>query len=91
MRLVNTKTQFVVVEFIGRQTIFHDIYLEKVMRESGVQIPHFMKKMFDNQSTVKLGDTDFQKAFKEVYYPFTMDQIKHIWVPDREDSHPLIF
>ena len=67
MKLVNTKSGFVVVEYRGDKTIFHDRILEKEMTARGVSIPPPLRSKYGGKSNVRLNEKEFQKAFKEVY------------------------
>ncbi len=80
MKLVNQNTHFVVVEYQGDKTIFHDKYLEKAMSMVGIRIPDFLIENFGNQSVIKRTDDQFQKAFKEVYYPLVYNTKNFKWV-----------
>lgn len=79
MRLVNPNNGFVVLEFQGDQTIIHDKFLNAEMIKHGISIPAYLLKAYNNQEQVRLGDTLFQRAFKEIYYPFAMS--RYIWKP----------
>ena len=80
MKLVHTKLNFDVLEFNDDQTIIYDKHLKTEMEEIGIQIPFFIQKQYLNRSVIKLDDKLFQKAFKEVYYPFVLDETKYKWV-----------
>ncbi len=67
MKLVNTKSGFVVVEYQGDKTIFHDRILEKEMRVRGITIPPALRSEYGGKSAVRLNEKEFQKAFKEIY------------------------
>lgn len=77
MKLIDPKTGFVVVEFNKTKTIFHNRFLHQEMKNHGIDIPSYLSKEYNNQTRVRLGDKLFRKAFKEVYYPSTMNS--YIW------------
>jgi len=79
MKLVNIKTRFVVVEFVGEETRFFDPFLENEMKRQGIAIPPFFKKEFGGRSSVRLKDKDFQKAFKEIYYKLSVNHQTYHW------------
>jgi hypothetical protein len=87
MQLVNVKTGFVVVEYKGKKTLFHDRFLEQSMKKHGILIPPFKREDFAGKTVVRLSDKDFQKAFKEIYYPFSMSPQTYQW---QEDRHELL-
>ena len=79
MKLVNTKTGFVVVEFKQGKAEFHDRFLETEMKETGILIPPFMIDAFQGKEVIFLGDPLFEKAFIEVYYPFCIANVVYQW------------
>ncbi len=79
MKLFNSKTGFVVVEFQDNQVIFHDRFLEVEMKNYGVSIPPAMRDLFQGKSAVRLKDKDFPRAFKEVYYPLSINTSVYQW------------
>lgn len=79
MKLVNTKTGFVVVEFKQGKAEFHDRFLEAEMKETGIFIPASMAKSFANKEMILLGDPLFEKAFIEVYYPLCIANTVYQW------------
>lgn len=79
MKLVNRKTGFVVVELKGGKAEFHDRFLEEEMKETGILIPPAMKEQFEGKDIVYLGDSLFEKAFVEVYYPQCISTSVYQW------------
>ncbi len=79
MKLVNTDTGFVVVEFKEGKTNFYDRILEAEMKESGIFIPPLKVKDFDGKKVVLLGDPLFEKAFVEIYYPLCIANRLYQW------------
>jgi len=76
---VNKQTDQPLVEFIEGQTLFHSRYLEREMRTLGIPIPPGSRSLFNGQDTIYLGDDQFQKAFKEIYYETLMDRTLFKW------------
>lgn len=79
MKLINTRTAFVVVEFQEGKVHFNDRFLETEMRESGILIPPILKDEFEGKEVIYLNDPLFEKAFKEVYYPFCIAHSLYQW------------
>jgi hypothetical protein len=79
VKLVNTKTGYVVVEFLNGKAAFHDRFLEVEMKETGILIPPIMLDQFGGQEVIYLGDPLFEKAFVEVYYPLCIANSLYQW------------
>jgi hypothetical protein len=79
MKLVNTKTGFVVVEFNQGKPMFHDRFLEAEMKETGILIPPALAKLFENKEVIFMGEPLFEKAFIEVYYPLCIANSVYQW------------
>jgi hypothetical protein len=79
MKLVNTRTGFVVVEFKDGKSIFNDRFLEAEMKDKGIAIPQNLRADFDNKSAVFPGDPLFQKAFTDIYVPLTIASPVYQW------------
>ena len=79
MKLVNTKTGYVVVEFSKGKAQFHDRFLEVEMKETGILIPPAMADQFEGKEVIFLGETLFEKAFVEVYYPLCIANSLYQW------------
>lgn len=79
MKLVNTKTGFVVVEFNQGKVEFFDRFLEAEMKETGILIPPGMAKSFQDKEVIFFGDPLFEKAFMEVYYPLCIANTVYQW------------
>ncbi len=79
MKLVNTKTGFVVVEFKLGKAEFFDRFLEVEMKETGILIPPSMSKSFGDKEMILLGDPLFEKAFVEIYYPLCIANAVYQW------------
>ncbi len=78
-RLVNTHTEQPLVEYEGAKTIFHNKYLEHEMRDIGILIPHGLRGLYNGKETVRLGDDEFQKAFRDIYYLTAMNVETFKW------------
>jgi len=72
MKLVNAKNGLVLVEFTENGPIFGDPILEAEMRERGIRVPMPLIKEFDGKKRILAEDPDFQRAFTEIYYRFTI-------------------
>ena len=68
MHLINLETNEIVIEFNESGTVFHSSLLEKEMERMGIAIPHGMRGSYHGKDLIHLGDPDFERAFKEVYY-----------------------
>ena len=79
MKLVNTKTGFVVVEFQEGKAQFHDRFLEVEMKETGILIPPVLIQQFEGKEVIFLGEALFEKAFMEVYYPLCIANSLYQW------------
>ena len=79
MKLVNTKTGFVLVEFKNGQPSFSDRFLEAEMKERGIAIPAARKNDFQGKETICLSDPLFQKAFVEIYVPLSIASPLYQW------------
>ena len=79
VKLVNTKTGYVVVEFQAGRVLFYDRFLEAEMKGSGILIPPSLLNEFDGKETILYGDPLFEKAFIEVYYPLNIPSQTYKW------------
>ena len=79
MKLVNTKTNYVVVEFSNGKAKFHDRFLEIEMKETGILIPKNLASQYQGKETIYLDDPLFEKAFIEVYYPLCIANSVYQW------------
>lgn len=79
MKLVNTKTGFVIVEFQEGKALFNDRFLEAEMKETGILIPPSLLKEFGAKEVIYYGDPLFEKAFVEVYYPLCIAHCLYQW------------
>lgn len=81
MKLINTKTNYVVVEFIDGKAQFHDRFLEVEMKETGILIPPNAVAEYMGKETIYLGDPLFERAFVEIYYPLCIANSVYQWQP----------
>ena len=79
MKLINTKTGYVVVEFENGGVQFHDRFLEAEMKETGILIPRSHQAQFAGKETIFFGDPLFEKAFLEIYYPLCISNVLYTW------------
>lgn len=79
MKLINTQTQFVIVEFKNGQPQFYDRFLEKEMQQRGISIPLDQRPAFHGKKTIYLSDPEFQKAFIEIYVPLSIASPIYQW------------
>lgn len=79
LRLINTKTGHVVVEFCDDAIQFHDRFLELEMEEVGILIPFSLQPEFLNKEIIYLDDPLFKKAFLEIYYPICIANSLYQW------------
>lgn len=79
MLLINIETKQPVVEFHGKETLFHNKFLEHEMRLMGIPIPHGLRALYQGRDYIFLGDDSFQRAFKEIYYLTAMDHKTFKW------------
>lgn len=79
MKLINTQTGKILVEFDGKKACFHNKYLEQEMKSIGIPIPHGLRGSFKGQDQIFLEDELFQKAFKEIFYLTSIDHNLFKW------------
>ena len=72
MKLVNSKTGFVIAEVSENKCQFHDPIMEQELTNEGIFIPQFLRSEFNGKKHVFPGDPLFAKAFVTVYYEFTI-------------------
>lgn len=81
MKLVNVNTNQPIVEFQedGRILIYSK-FLEHEMRSIGITIPPGLRSLYNGKDCVRLGDEEFQRAFKEVFYLTAMNPNIFHWL-----------
>lgn len=82
MKLVNSKTGFVVVAFKEGKAEFFDRFLEAELLDRGIYIPPSKADQFDGMRVVFPGDPLFEKAFAEIYCPLTIANSDYEWQTD---------
>ena len=78
MKLINTKTGYIVVEFQQGKVHFNDRFLEAEMKETGIFIPPSHTSEYGKE-TIFLEDVQFERAFKEIYYPLCIANLRYRW------------
>lgn len=79
MRLVNSQTKQSIVEFQGSEVIFYNKFLEREMQSIGIPIPHGLRGLFHGKDCVRLGEEEFRRAFREIYYVTAMNHDMFHW------------
>ena len=79
MRLVNIHTHRSIVAFEDKATRIFNKFLEREMKSMGIPIPPGMRGLYEGRDVVYLGDREFQRAFKEIYYITSMDSRIFKW------------
>ncbi len=79
MKLINVQTNQPIVDFQKDKVVFYSKFLEHEMHSLGIPIPHGLRSLFDGKDCIFLGDKNFQKAFKEVYFLTAMDSQLFEW------------
>jgi hypothetical protein len=64
----------------NQEVTIHDKMLKNLMEKKGIDIPAFLQASYNNQSKVKLGDSNFIKAFKEIYWENNMNHNIYKWL-----------
>lgn len=62
---------------------FKNIFLEKNMKERGVDIPRELRDEYSKKKVIFLEDPEFYQAFQKIYWENHMDHSVFIW---KEDS-----
>lgn len=78
-KLVHIKSQFTLVEFIGKDTLIHDRILEKEMTENGILIPPALRHLYQGKEAIRLGEEEFQRAFKDIFAIHIFDSTHYSW------------
>jgi hypothetical protein len=79
MKLIHRTSGFVVAEYREDQTIIHDRMLAQEMSVGGVAIPPPLKGQFNGKKNVLLGEKEFQRAFKQLYFPQVFNLKNYFW------------
>jgi hypothetical protein len=64
----------------------HHSDLKKLMKTNGIDIPAFLQAAYDNQKTVRLGEKNFIRAFKQIYWQNNMDPEVYKWFKPKKQS-----
>lgn len=79
MRLVNLKTNRPILEFKEGKPVFYSKFFEHEMCEMGIEIPHGLRGTYQGKTTITPYDSDFEKAFREIYYATYMNPDQFKW------------
>ncbi len=79
MHLINLETGEVVIEFKKDGAIFYNTLLEKEMKQMGIAIPHGLRGSYHGKDLIHLGDPDFERAFREIYYLTYLSHKQFAW------------
>ena len=79
MKLVHSKTGFVVIEFQDGKVRVNDRFLKAELEEDGILIPPSHTEEFGGKQVIFPDDSLFQKAFTEIYYPLVIADPAYIW------------
>lgn len=79
MKLVHSRTGYVVVEFKEGKPQFHDRFLKAELEDRGIAIPPFKRSEFQGKEAIFPDDPLFQKAFAEVYLPLCIADPAYKW------------
>ena len=80
MKLINSKSGFVLVEFKNGAPLFHDRFLEAEMKDRGIAIPLNRRAEYKDKESIYPGDSQFQKAFTEIYVPLVLASNRYQWL-----------
>ena len=86
MKLIDTKTDFVLIEFKNGHPKFHHGLLEAILKDWGVSIPSNLQEHFEGKRTIFLDDPLFEKAFVEVYCLFHLRNPIYQWIKESEQT-----
>lgn len=82
IKLVNTKTGSVFVEFKNGHPQFYNWLLEAILKDWGVSIPYPVLEQFEGKYTIFPDDPLFEKAFVEIYYERHLNDPCYQWVKE---------
>lgn len=82
MKLVHSKTGYVVIEFQDGKVRFNDRFLKAELEEDGILIPPSHSEEFGGKQVIFPDDPLFQKAFMEIYYPLVISDPAYQWEQD---------
>ena len=67
------------MEIHGERVTFHEPFLEAALTQEGISIPGPSQAEFDGKGIVTVEDSDFARAFRDVYYPLSMNSDTSVW------------
>ena len=82
MKLINTKTGFVLIEFKNGHSQFYHGLLEAILKNWGVSIPYPVLEQFEGKYTIFPDDPLFEKAFVEIYCQRHLNDPCYQWVKE---------
>ncbi len=80
MKLIDSKTKQPLVNFHKKTVTFYNKYLEQEMQIMGIPVPHGLRGLFGGKDIIFLGDPEFEKAFREIYYLTSVDPSRFHWM-----------
>lgn len=80
MKLIHINTDTIVAKIDDGKVIILDDLLQAFLEDKGIQIPAFLQTKYHDKHFVYPEDDEFADAFKNVYYPFSMDNEKYKWI-----------
>jgi hypothetical protein len=78
MKLIHLKLKFIVAAF-GEKTLINDRILLKEMTLRGIIIPPALREEYGGKTAVRINDKEFQRAFKELYFPHVFNPNHYRW------------
>ncbi len=54
-------------------------YYEEIFKAVGIAIPVEQEASYGNKRFVKLNDPEFERAFREIYWEYSMDHTVFVW------------
>ena len=82
MRLIDTKTGYVIIEFEENHVRFLNWFLEKELTNEGIFVPPFLSEEFEGKKAIFPNDPLFEKAFVEIYCRFSLTDPSYQWVKE---------
>ena len=79
MKLTHNTTEFVIADRIGSCLNIKDPLLLAQLKMNGIEIPPFMRALFQNKKVIYVDDPLFSQAFEQVYLKLYMDQKEYEW------------
>ena len=80
MKLISSEDKSLFAAFVpGKAPYFKDAFLQSAMQKWGVDIPLSKQSAFGGKKRVFPEDSDFPKAFREIYYVEHLNQERYHW------------